>query len=244
MVERLELRSRLDSESRAALMSLPYTRRTLEPDSYLVREGDPPHYCSAILDGFAFRQRLTGEGRRLILSIHMPGEFVDLENLYLELSDHSVQALTRLEVACVPRRAIETLSNECPQAGAAMWTQTLIESSIAREWAVNVGRRDARARIAHLLSEFALRLETAGLGEALRWTLPMTHEQIADACGLTPIHVSRILKAFAGDGLIVRDRGAVRILDRRRLAEIGDFTARYLHIPQRDGSDLPGVPAH
>jgi CRP-like cAMP-binding protein len=105
----------------------------------------------------------------------------------------------------------------------------LIDASIFREWVVNVGRRDSRARVAHLLCEFSLRLEAAGLARNHRYELPMTQEQLADAVGLTAVHVNRVLKQLGEDGLITRDRRTITIEDWQRLRDVGDFNERYLH---------------
>jgi CRP-like cAMP-binding protein len=97
---------------------------------------------------------------------------------------------------------------------------------------MNVGRRDARERISHLLCEFAKRLELAGLGGTSGYQLPMTQEQLADATGLTPVHVNRSLKVLEGDGLIVRDRRFVGIPDWERLRDVAGFSELYLHLDQ------------
>jgi CRP-like cAMP-binding protein len=181
------------------------------------------------LSGFAYRHKVTGEGGRQILSVHMPGEFLDLQNSLLGLADHNVQALTRCEVASVPVTALRRLAVEHPVVGRAMWIDTLVDSAIFREWIVNVGRRDSISRIAHLLCEFALRLRAAGLAEGDAYELPMTQEQIADCSGLTPVHVNRVLKELGRRGLIERQKRAVRIADWDQLRQIGDFNGRYLH---------------
>jgi CRP-like cAMP-binding protein len=111
-----------------------------------------------------------------------------------------------------------------------MWYETLVEASIFREWTLNVGRRDARTRAAHLLCEFALRLEAAGLGERGSYELPMTQEQLADAMGLTPVHTNRTLMSLGEDGLISRTQRAVRINDWHKLMAVGDFDPAYLHL--------------
>ena len=112
-----------------------------------------------------------------------------------------------------------------------MWTDTLVDGSIFREWIANVGRRDARTRMAHLLCEFSLRLKVAGLGTDDQYELPMTQEQLADATGLTSVHVNRTLKALERDGLIQRSNPRfVQIGDWRKLAEAGDFDSNYLHL--------------
>lgn len=237
-VRRLETRGPLGEANREAIRGLPFVRRTVDPATYLVREGEPPEACALLLTGFAFRHKVTGDGQRQIMSFHMPGEFLDLQNSFLEVADHNVQTLTRCDVALVAVAALRQLGQDHPLLARAMWIETLIDAAIFREWIVNVGRRDATARISHLLCEFALRLEAAGLARAHRYEMPMTQEQIADCTGLTPVHVNRVLKALGGQGLIVRERRSVTILDWDRLQEIGDFNTRYLHLESGGPTNL------
>jgi CRP-like cAMP-binding protein len=204
--------------------------RRLDPGAYLVREGDLPQHCCVLVSGFAYRHKVTGDGQRQIMSIHMAGEFVDLHNIFLEISDHNVQVLSRSDVAFVPRPSVIELAESRPSVARALWSDTLIDASIFREWVVNVGRRASIARIAHLLCEFAVRMEAAGLSGHGAYQLPMTQEQIADATGLTPVHVNRVLKQLGQLGMIVRDRRSVSIPDWEKLRQIGDFNTRYLHL--------------
>jgi CRP-like cAMP-binding protein len=229
VIRRLETRAPLTDEDRAAVRNLPLTCRTAEPASYMVREGEPPEYCTVLLAGFAYRHKVTGSGERQILSVHMPGEFLDLQNSFLGIADHNVQALTRCDIAVVPVAALEALASAYPRIARAMWIDTLIDAAVFREWLVNVGRRDSTSRIAHLLCEYALRLHAAGLAEERRYELPMTQEQLADAVGLTPVHVNRVLKELGRMKLIGRDKRAVEILDWDGLRNVGDFNSRYLH---------------
>jgi len=229
ILRRLETRGPLPEEDREAVRRLPFVYRTLEPSTYIVREGDPPVHCALLLTGFAYRHKVTGGGGRQILSVHMPGEFLDLQNSFLEIADHNVQALTRADVAIVPVTALRELAFSRPLVGRAMWIDTLIDAAIFREWIVNVGRRDATSRIAHVLCEFSLRLAAAGLGNEYRYEMPMTQEQLADVTGLTAVHVNRVLKELQRQGLIARDKRAVEIVDWDGLSSVGDFSARYLH---------------
>jgi CRP-like cAMP-binding protein len=229
VIRRLESRSPLADTDRAALRALPFTYRNLDPSAYVVREGEPPEYCAVLLAGFAYRHKVTGAGERQILAVHMAGEFLDLQNSFLAVTDHNVQALTRCDLALVPVAALEALASGYPRIARAMWIDTLIDAAVFREWLVNVGRRDSTSRIAHLLCEYALRLHAAGLAEERRYELPMTQEQIADAVGLTPVHVNRVLKELGRMKLILRDKRAVEILDWDGLRSVGDFNSRYLH---------------
>jgi CRP-like cAMP-binding protein len=110
-----------------------------------------------------------------------------------------------------------------------MWRDTLIDASVFREWVLNVGRRDAKARVAHMLCEFAVRCEDAGLGSAESFAWPMTQEHIADATGLTSVHVNRTLKALTLEGALECERGRYQVADWSRLTQIGEFDKAYLH---------------
>jgi CRP-like cAMP-binding protein len=233
ILRRLEHWVSFTDGERNALLSLPHTFRSIEPHCYMVREGDRADRACLLLSGFAHRNKIVGNGARQILALHMAGDLVDLQNSLLKIADHNVQALTRCEVAYIPREAILRIASEHPAVGEAMWLDTLIDGSISREWIANIGRRDARSRIAHLLCEFGIRLRMAGVGEHTGYELPMTQEQIGDCTGLTPVHVNRTLQALARDGLIRRTNRAVTIGDWNALAVTADFRSGYLHI----GSD-------
>lgn len=229
MVQRLERRSPLDQAGRQALLGLPHNVKTMSANAHVVRDGEVPNYIALLLSGFAYRYKVTGEGGRQIISFHCASEFLDLQNSFLGVADHGVQMLTEGELALIPLRVMEELALTRPGIARALWIDTLIDSSIFREWVVNVGRRDSRARVAHLLCEFSLRLESTGLAKNHQYELPMTQEQLADAVGLTPVHVNRVLKQLGEEGLIRRDRRSIAILDWNRMRRAGDFNARYLH---------------
>jgi CRP-like cAMP-binding protein len=229
VLRRLERRSPLSEADRRAVRMLPHTVRRLATGAHIVRDGDKAEHCALILSGFAFRYKITGDGGRQIISIHMASEFVDLQHSFLGVADTSVQTLTESEIALIPRTAIQELVLSQPSVGRALWIDTLIDASIFREWVVNVGRRDSRARIGHILCEFSLRLEAAGLASNHRYELPMTQEQLADAVGLTSVHVNRVLRQLGEEGLISRDKRHIVIEDWARLRDVGDFNERYLH---------------
>ena len=229
----------LSEGDRTALLALPHKLRTLEPSQYVVREGDKAEHSCLLLSGYAFRQKIVGDGGRQILALHIKGDMMDLQNSLLGRADHNVQALTRIEIAMIPREAVLELTEQRPAIGRAMWHDTLVDGSVHREWTASIGRRDARARVAHLLCEFALRLQVAGLVEQNGYELPMTQEQLADCIGLTPVHVNRTLKALEADGLISRTKRSVRAEDWDKLARVGDFTSDYLHIDRAGHSIDP-----
>lgn len=208
---------------------MPFTHRRFGRDSYIVREGDTATDCALLLDGFAYRQKLLRNGSRQIISIHIPTEFVDLQNSMLGVADHNVQSLNQCEVAQIPCEAILNLMDRRPAVRMALWVDTLIDASIFREWVVNVGRRDSRARIAHLICELSVRLKWIGKGDEDTCEFPLTQEQIADCTGLTPVHTNRTLQRLRREGLIQLSSRSLTILDWEGLREAGDFEELYLH---------------
>lgn len=228
----------LGDEDRQAVLSLPFRLRSLDAGSSLVREGSLPASCAVLVEGFAFRYKTTGGGSRQILAVCIPGDAVDLQNIFLDVSDHSVQMLTRGVTADVSREKLQELILTHRALGRALIQFTLVEASILREWVVNVGQRDAHERIAHILCEFAVRLETRGLTPGGGFELPMTQEQLADATGLTPVHVNRVLKSLESNGLIGRKRRLIRFKNWRALQDAGDFSRTYLHIPSEDAAEF------
>jgi CRP-like cAMP-binding protein len=223
-----------NADDEQALLNLPHRVKKIERHGYVVREREKTTHSCVMLSGFAIRHKIVGGGLRQIVAVHMKGDIVDLQNSLLGVADHSVQVLTDAEVAFIPREDIKELAFKRPNVGMAMWHDTLVDGSVFREWIANLGRRDALARMAHLLCELSLRLKVAGLGEATDYDLPMTQEQLADCTGLTPVHVNRTLKALEAENLISRRSSrSITIGDWKKLADAGDFDSMYLHL--RDG---------
>lgn len=219
----------LDDEDRAHLLALRIRVEQVARHKHLVREGDVPEQCCLLVDGFACRYKETAKGERQIVSFHLAGDLLDIQHLLLDVADHSVQAITDATVAWIAKADLIHLASERPDVGKGLWQDSLIDASIFREWVLNVGRRDAKTRIAHMLCEFVARCEAAGLGNADRFVLPMTQEQIADATGLTAVHVNRTLKSLEADDAIARDGRCYRVRDWDRFRKIADFDATYLH---------------
>jgi len=228
-VRKLARLAQLDEVDRQAIHALRARIETHPSHSVLVKDGARATHCTLLVDGFACRHKETSAGGRQILAFQLPGDFLDLQLMFLPRSDHVVQALSPVTIARVAAEDMRALVSERPHLAEALWRDTLIDASIAREWVVNVGRRTALARIAHLLCEIAARREAAGFGPPERFDLPMTQEQIGDATGLTSVHVNRKLHDLEAMGVIARDRRDLHIRNRRRLMRIGDFDPAYLH---------------
>ncbi len=229
LIRKLDRLAQLDDADRQALAALPFRTEIAPAGHYLVREGDDTVDCCLLVEGYACRHKKSSNGSRQIVSFHLAGDMLDLQHLLLAKADHNVQTITDAKIAWIPATALKALSKARPAIGEALWHDTLIDASIFREWVLNVGQRDAKARIAHMLCEFAVRRQAAGLGDPERFDLPMTQEHIADATGLTPVHVNRTLKALGAAGLIDRKKRNVAIADWERMRRAADFDPTYLH---------------
>jgi CRP-like cAMP-binding protein len=163
------------------------------------------------------------------MAFSLPGDPLDFECLFLHEADFSVQMCVTGTIACVRTEMIKSIMADRPGLSHAIGRTLLADASVAREWVVNVGRRDARRRVAHLLCELLVRAKAQHMETAV-FELPFTQEQLADATGLTPIHVNRILKQLASEGAIQRLGRMITVPDWERLRELADFDERFLHM--------------
>ena len=228
-VRRLELNGALGPDACEAVAALPWKITERRRHSYVLREGDLVKEVSVLLDGFAERQKHTGEGARQIVSFAVPGDPLDFDCLFLGEPDFSVQMCTDGVVASVKAESLKLLLDRRPDLSRAITVALLADAAVVAEWVVNTGRRDARQRIAHLLCEILVRLRAQGIGTD-PFQLPFTQEQLADATGLTSVHVNRILRHLTSEGAIRRDRRHIRVPNWDLLVRIGDFDARFLRV--------------
>ena len=205
------------------------TLQQVEADRDLLREGDRPSHCPLLIDGFACRYKNLESGQRQIMAFHVPTDLCDLTSLLLRKLDYSVGTLTPVTVAMVPHAMILSWIRSHPGLGQLFWRATLVDASISREWIVNVGRRTAYQRTAHLLCELMLQMRSAGLAQGLTCDMPITQVELADALGLTPVHVNRTLQWLRGEGLVEFGGGLLRVRNWRELKRAAGFDMTYLH---------------
>jgi CRP-like cAMP-binding protein len=222
----------LSAEDREELDRICVEAREIGARRNIIREGDRPEYVHLIVEGWAARYKMLPDGSRQITALLIPGDLCDLHVTILGEMDHSIATLSPARVAYIPRVRMEALSAR-PALARAFWWATLVDEAVLRNWIVNVGRRDAYEAIGHLMCELYVRLKNVGLTSDRRFELPLTQEDIADALGLTPVHVNRVLQRMRGEELIVLKRGSMEILDQRRLEQASGFNPNYLHIERR-----------
>ena len=211
VVAKLGAATKLLEEDRQALRELCSTVRKVAAKQDIISEGDKPEHVHAILEGWAARYKVLPDGSRQIVAFLIPGDFCDLHVTILREMDHGIVALTPARVAYVPQVLMDDLTRDRVEVGRALWRATLIDESVLRAWIVNIGGRDARERIAHLFCELHARMSLVGLTRDGHFDLPWTQEVIAEAMGLTPVHVNRTLQELRAENLIVLRSGMMTI---------------------------------
>ena len=235
---RLQAFTRLSQDDLAAIDQLAKRGlRDIGARRDLLQEGDPPRVVNLILDGWACRYKTLPDGRRQIVGLFLPGDLCDLNGYLLKQMDHNIGAITALRVAEITREDFERLLARHPRLAEALFWNELVTVAIQREWTLNLGQRSAYERIAHLLCETFLRLRTVGLTSDSMCPFPLTQLDIADASGLTAVHVNRTLQELRRDRLIELQSRILTIPDLEALKSAALFNDNYLHL-NHEGAHL------
>jgi len=229
LIAKLESVADLTAREREALAALPMRAQDVRADQDIVREGDRPSQCCLVVEGFACRFKFTEKGKRQIFAFHTPGDVPDLLSLHLRTMDHSLGTVSPCRLAFIQHEHLRALLREQPRLVDLFWRDTLIDGSIFREWMLGIGRRDARTRLAHFFCEMFARLEAVGRTDGGRAPLPLTQTEIADALGLSTVHINRVLQELRRDGLVAWEDAVLTVLDPAGLAQAGEFDPVYLH---------------
>ena len=238
LIRKLEQFVRLSPADRAIVTRASSERlRKFAPRVDITREGDKPKDVHLILTGWACRYKQLEDGRRQVVSFFLPGDMCDLNVFILKEMDHSIGTITAVTMADLSREFFDEISAGYPRIATALWWETLVNAAIQREWTMNLGQRTASERMAHLLCEIFFRLRLAGFTEGLSCEFPLTQADLADATGLSKVHVNRTLQELRAAGLVVLKGKTLTVPNLERLMNAGLFNANYLHM-EREGSQL------
>ena len=229
----------LSDGERQALEDAALTPRPVRAGDELVREGQAADQLLFMADGWALRGKTTRDGGRQIVGLAVPGDLANLDSFLFGRPDYGVRALTHGTAVGVPRDRLLALAAEHPGIARALTWCALVENAGLSQWALCLGRQGAQQRLAHLLCELAVRLG-ADDGAGVAFTLPLTQEHMADALGLTAVHVNRVMQQLRADGLLVTAGRSVTIPDPARLRALADFDPAYLHL-EGDAATSPTV---
>ena len=220
----------LGAQDRETLREISSRSRPVGAKSHIIGEGDRPGDVHLVMQGYACRSKVLPDGSRQIMALLLPGDFCDLHVAILGEMDHDIVTLTPCQVVDIPRREVLALSNRSSALTRALWWSTLTDEGTLREWLANIGRRSAEERLAHLFCELMVRLRAVGLADEVGYDLPLKQEELADALGLSVVHVNRVLQNLRREGLVVWQGARLEIPDFERLSVLASFDPNYLHL--------------
>jgi CRP-like cAMP-binding protein len=241
LLQRLEMLKPLRPEDRQLIAELPMTVVSLASREQVNRSALhdelAPARCTLVLSGFLAAHQTIGPEQRQITSFFVPGDIADLHSLYLAGIDHGLTAVGTSVVAFVPHAALHAAMDKSPQLAGAFWRQSLVQAVTFREWLTNLGRREAIARVAHLVCELAVRLRAVDVARDWSFSIPWTQSDIADACGISSVHANRVVQKLRRLGLLDWSGRKIAIRDWSGLAALGGFSDDYLVVSSIDKED-------
>jgi len=203
----------------------------------IMREGDKPQHINLVLAGWACRYKVLEDGRRQVIAFFLPGDLCDLNVFVLRQMDHSIASITPVTLSEISRGGFDELMLSHPRVTQALWWESLVAAATQREWAVNLGQRDAMERMAHLFCELFLRLKIVGLTTGNSCDMPLTQSELGEATGLSAVHVNRTLQELRAMDLIVLKDRTLTIPNFEALKDLALFNENYLHL-EREGRHL------
>ena len=237
LITRLSHNGPVSESDRQALLGLDVTPRSYARGDLIIESGEPADRVFWIETGCAARYRITGDGGRQIVNLMLEGDVFDLQAVITTRADHTVSALNDLVATEVGAKPFLEMVRARPSLASAFWWAGVQEESILREQIVRVGRRGALERLSHLFCEIYRREMLAGGRADQTIEAPLTRETLADLLGLSSVHVSRTLSRLKAAGVVSVVQGRIVIEDLKRLAELGEFNERYLHLSAEDGDN-------
>jgi CRP-like cAMP-binding protein len=230
---KLRARDDLSDAEEQALRDAVTETREVRAGRVIVRNGTQVEQSTLLLDGLVARFKDLANGERQIQELHIFGDFVDLHGFLLKRLDHNVGALSNCRIAIVPHDKLKRITEQLPHLARMLWFSTMLDAAVQRETILSVGRRSAAARIGHLMCELAIRLQIVGVGDGRCFPLPLKQSDLADATGLTSVHVNRMLKQLRDEGMLTFQKGEAVIHDWQRLVRLAEFDPAYLHLERQ-----------
>ncbi len=181
-----------------------------------------------LYSGWAFRYKTLSDGRRQILNFLLPGDFIGLQEEFVDQATHGVEALTDTTLCEFPRDGLWDLFKQKPDLGYQITWLAAREEHIVDENLVSAGRRSASERVAMLLVHLYRRVERLGLAPNGSAAFPLTQQHIADALGLSLVHTNKTLRQLQKLGLHTVEDGRLRLLNPKALARIADWVDKPL----------------
>jgi CRP-like cAMP-binding protein len=240
-VNRLTSRSILTSEEEGAILGLDGHLEQVAMHKDFVSQGERVGYSCLVASGLVGRFGQNKDGTRQITCPYIPGDMADLPSVVSSRSGWGLTALAPTTLLQLSHSDLRRLAATYSGIAEAFWRDCVADGSIFSEWIVKLGRRGATARIAHLLCEMAVRYERSGQGELLSFTLPMTQAQLAEATGMTNVHLNRVLRELRLGEIVTVRSGEVIVHDWQQLVALGEFNKAFLMLDEPSPRILVGA---
>ena len=217
----------LGDEERTILTSVGFVGRSYPAHSPIRLSGEGAHRIFLFHSGWCCLYRDLREGERQILDFPLSGDIVELGSSRAETHAELI-TITDAALFEAPAQKVISAFSTSRRLASILFQAKTREEAIAAEHLLNLGRRRASVRTAHLILELYERLEASGHANGGRFECPLTQHELADALGLTPIHVNRMLRELREEGLLSFRQGMVEFLDKEKTIEFADFDNHYL----------------
>ena len=225
--------SELVDDERGRLEAAISCVQTFQAGQIAVRQDTPIDVSLLLIDGFMTRHVDAPDGKRHLVAVHVPGDFVDLHAFTLKRLDHDVGALTDVTVCLFPHERLETIHCEDRALAKRLWFITMLDAAQHRQWIFRLSSLTALQRVAHFFCEMNARLLAIGMSTGTNFALPMTQSDIGEVCSLTNVHVSRVLRELREMGLCQFRSSRIEIFNLAGLVKIGLFDPGYLYLNAR-----------
>jgi CRP-like cAMP-binding protein len=219
----------LSPEEIARFAELQAPTRTVRRGSEIVTQGRKYPEVFVLLEGIAIRYRVSHDGRRQILNVILPGDFIGFPACFFQSALFSVGALTEIQVSAVSMPRLLALFAPPGRFAAILLWQFSCEAAMYAEHLIDLGRRSALERVAHFLLELLTRLQAIGLAKERSYSMPLTQAVIGEILGLSMAQVNRSLRQLRDDRLVTIEGRRVLINDFEGLAAIADFEKSYIN---------------
>lgn len=220
----------LTPEDCRAVLDLDGEVRTLRRHEDIIKTGDTPTFSFVVINGFLQRYSSRRDGSRQIHSFYIATDAPSLESLHAGRVDNNLCAVVNSQVGVIGHADLDEVMRARPNVGRLIWRSILAQSSIYREWLTRNSRMPADASMAHLFCEMYARCKMAGVGDGDSCHVPLTQDMLAEALGLTAVHVNRTLQQLRETGMVDHKSGILFVNDFNRLASYADFDPAYLHL--------------
>lgn len=237
-LRRLEWRNRLSEDARAAILAIVPDVVSVPAGRDIVKPGQTVDHACLVEQGVVGRYERFRDGTRRTTMLYLPGDMADLHSIAFPTATWGLAAQSDTTIFMVAHDALAQLQLTMPQIALAFWRDTTADASMFSKWVSVLGRHQAHQRLAHLLCEFGLRMELAGVGSRDQFRLPISQASLAEVLGVTSTHVVRIFAMLRRDGLIATTRRSIQVIDRTRLEDVAEFDPGYLLLEQQPDSPI------